>query len=77
MRSSRTGAARARRYAGPSLLVKTLFQDAETRKYRLGPRVLDLGFSAINSMGVREISAPYLRQLSDDTGYTVTISSCA
>ena len=27
-------------------------------KYRLGPRVLDLGFSAINSMELREISAP-------------------
>ena len=51
-----------------------LHQDPETRKYRLGPRVLDLGFSAINSMDVREISAPYLRQLSDETGYTVNLA---
>ena len=51
-----------------------LHQDAETRKYRLGPRVLDLGFSAINSMDVREIAAPYLRQLSDETGYTVNLA---
>jgi IclR family pca regulon transcriptional regulator len=36
--------------------------------------VLDLGFSAINSMDVREIAAPYLRQLSDDTGYTVNLA---
>ena len=28
------------------------------------PKVLDLGFSAINSMDVREISAPHLRRLS-------------
>ena len=33
-------------------------QDAATRRYRLGPRVLDLGFSAINSMELREIAAP-------------------
>jgi IclR family transcriptional regulator, pca regulon regulatory protein len=51
-----------------------LHQDTETRKYRLGPRVLDLGFSAINSMDVREIAAPYLRQLSDETGYTVNLA---
>jgi IclR family pca regulon transcriptional regulator len=36
--------------------------------------VLDLGFSAMNSMDVREISAPYLRQLSDDTGCTVNLA---
>ena len=42
--------------------------------YRLGPRVLDLGFSAINSMEVREISAPHLQQLSDETGHTVNMA---
>jgi IclR family pca regulon transcriptional regulator len=36
--------------------------------------VLDLGFSAINSMDVREISAPHLQQLSDETGHTVNLS---
>ena len=39
-----------------------------------GPRVLDLGFSAINSMDVREISAPHLRQLSDETEHTVNLA---
>jgi IclR family pca regulon transcriptional regulator len=51
-----------------------LQQDAETRKYRLGPRVLDLGFSAIHSMDVREISAPHLQRLSDETGFTVNMA---
>jgi IclR family pca regulon transcriptional regulator len=51
-----------------------LRQDAPTRKYRLGPRVLDLGFSAINSMELREVAAPYLQQLSDETGYTVNMA---
>ena len=51
-----------------------LEQDSETRKYRLGPRVLDLGFSAINSMELREVAAPHLRELSDETGYTVNMA---
>jgi IclR family pca regulon transcriptional regulator len=51
-----------------------LQQDPATKKYRLGPRVLDLGFSAINSMELREIAAPHLRELSDETGYTVNMA---
>jgi IclR family transcriptional regulator, pca regulon regulatory protein len=51
-----------------------LRQDPLTRKYRLGPRVLDLGFSAINSMELREVAAPYLQALSDETGYTVNMA---
>ena len=51
-----------------------LQQDASTRKYRLGMRVLDLGFSAINSMELREIAAPHLQDLSDSTGHTVNMA---
>jgi IclR family pca regulon transcriptional regulator len=51
-----------------------LQQDADTRKYRLGPRVLDLGFSAINSMELRQISAPHLKALSDETKHTVNMA---
>jgi IclR family pca regulon transcriptional regulator len=51
-----------------------LQQDRDSKRYRLGPRVLDLGFSAINSMDVREIAAPHLRELSDETGYTVNLA---
>ena len=49
-------------------------QDLATRKYRLGPRVLDLGFSAINSMELRELSVPHLQRLSDETGHTVNMA---
>jgi IclR family transcriptional regulator, pca regulon regulatory protein len=35
--------------------------------------VLDLGFSAMNSMELREISVPHLQTLSDETGYTVNV----
>jgi len=62
------------RYVATLARLGYLQQDAATKKYRLGPRVLDLGFSAINSMELREVAAPHLRQLSDDTGYTVNMA---
>ena len=37
------------RYIATLAQLGYLQQDPPTRKYRLGPRVLDLGFSAINS----------------------------
>ena len=46
-----TRAAPARRYLTGSA----------TRKYRFGMRVLDLGFSAMNSMELREIARPHLQ----------------
>jgi IclR family pca regulon transcriptional regulator len=63
----------AHRYISTLSGLGYLQQDADTRRYRLGPRVVDLGFSAINSMDVREISTPYLQQLSDETGFTVNL----
>jgi IclR family pca regulon transcriptional regulator len=62
------------RYVATLAALGYLQQDAETRKYRLGPRVLDLGFSAINSMELRTISAPHLKALSDATGHTVNMA---
>src|SRR5712691_13106228 len=62
------------RYVATLATLGYLQQDGATRKYRLGPRVLDLGFSAIHSMELREISAPHLQQLSDETGHTVNMA---
>jgi IclR family pca regulon transcriptional regulator len=64
----------AHRYISTLAHLGYLTQDPETRRYRLGPKVLDLGFAAINSMDVREIAAPYLRALSDETGCTVNLA---
>ncbi len=64
----------AHRYVATLRKLGYLDQDPATRKYRLGPRVLDLGFSAINSMELREIAAPHLQQLSDETGHTVNMA---
>jgi IclR family pca regulon transcriptional regulator len=61
------------RYVSTLARLGFLDQNARTRKYRLGPRVLDLGFAAINSMELRQISAPDLQQLADDTGHTVNM----
>jgi IclR family pca regulon transcriptional regulator len=68
------GRSTTHRYVATLAALGYLQQDATTRKYRLGPRVLDLGFSAINSMELRELAAPHLRQLSDDTGFTVNMA---
>jgi IclR family transcriptional regulator, pca regulon regulatory protein len=62
------------RYVATLAALGYLEQDPLTRRYRLGPRVLDLGFSAINSMELREISVPHLQRLSDETGHTVNMA---
>ena len=62
------------RYIATLTSLGYLQQDAETKRYRLGPRVLDLGFAAINSMDIREISVPHLQALSDATGFTANMA---
>jgi IclR family pca regulon transcriptional regulator len=64
----------AHRYIATLAALGYLQQDLPTKKYRLGPRVLDLGFSAINSMELRDIGAPHLQQLSDEIGHTVNMA---
>jgi IclR family pca regulon transcriptional regulator len=62
------------RYIATLTALGYLLQDTETKRYRLGPRVLDLGFAAINSMDIRELSVPHLQALSDVTGFTVNLA---
>jgi IclR family pca regulon transcriptional regulator len=62
------------RYVATLTALGYLQQDAPSKKYRLGPRVLDLGFSAISSMELREVASPHLRDLSDATGFTVNMA---
>ncbi len=62
------------RYIATLTALKYLQQDPATRKYRLGPRAVDLGLAAINSMGVTRIAAPALQALSDETGHTVSMA---
>jgi IclR family pca regulon transcriptional regulator len=64
----------AHRYVGTLTALGYLQQDRATKKYRLGPRVLDLGFSAIGSMQLPELARPHLQHLSDETGHTVNMA---
>src|SRR6516225_155912 len=64
----------AHRYIATLAALGYLEQDRATRRYRLGPRVLDLGFSAINSMELRQHAPADLQALSDSTGHTVNMA---
>lgn len=68
------GRSTTHRYVATLSALGYLEQDGPSRKYRLGPKVIDLGFSAINSMELRAISQPYLQRLSDETGYTANMA---
>jgi IclR family transcriptional regulator, pca regulon regulatory protein len=47
--------------------------DPETKKYYLGPRVLSLGFSVLQSMETREIARPYMQELSRTCNKSVNL----
>jgi IclR family pca regulon transcriptional regulator len=64
----------AHRYVATLTSLGFLEQDRTTRKYRLGPRVLELGFATLGSMDVRDVAAPYLRRLAATTGYTTNLA---
>ncbi len=51
-----------------------LERDPGTKQYRPGLKVLQLGFTAISSLEFRQTARPYLRQLSQDVGETVSLS---
>jgi IclR family pca regulon transcriptional regulator len=64
------------RYVATLTKLDYLQQDPETRKYYLGPRVVDLGFAAIDSMELTRVAAPSLQALADETGYTASMALC-
>ncbi len=51
-----------------------LAQDPGTRRYRLAPGVVDLGLATVNSMSVRDLANPVLRQLSNDSQQTTNLT---
>ncbi len=48
--------------------------DSENRRYALGPTALDVGLAFLRQVDVRDLARPVLRELSDKTGETATLS---
>lgn len=51
-----------------------LQQDLETKRYRLGVSVLDLGFAYLASVDVRELALPHMQALARDFDGSVSLS---
>jgi IclR family pca regulon transcriptional regulator len=51
-----------------------LVRDPDTKRYRPGLKVMRLGFTALNSMGLRQIALPYLKALSAESGETTNMT---
>jgi IclR family transcriptional regulator, pca regulon regulatory protein len=62
------------RYVATLATLGFLQQDPDSRKYRLGTKVVDLGFAAVNSMEITRVAGRSLQALSDETGYTVSMA---
>ena len=52
-----------------------LEQNKATRHYRPGLKVLQLGFTAIHTLELRQIAHPYLERLSQQLGETVSLAA--
>jgi len=50
-----------------------LQRDAQTKRYRPGLRVLQLGFTALSSLETRQMARPYLERLSREVSQTVSM----
>jgi IclR family acetate operon transcriptional repressor len=48
---------------------------AETGRYRLGLRLIELGNAVLARLDLREIARPHLRALAEETGETATLSA--
>ena len=49
-------------------------RDPSTQRYRPSLKVLQLGFTAINNLGMRQMARPYLERLAQEVNETVSLS---
>jgi IclR family transcriptional regulator, pca regulon regulatory protein len=61
------------RYASTLVALGYLEQD-HARRYRLAPRVVDVGMSVLDSMALRGKAREHLRELREQTGRTVSLA---
>lgn len=54
--------------------LRYVISDDASNKYMLGPKVLDLGFTVLSSLDLRDVAAPYLRMFSKSSGETVNLA---
>ena len=72
---ARTGFAKANvsRLAFTLVALGFLRRDAATGKYRLGSPVLSMGYPLLAGMHIRQIARPYMREMADELGATVSM----
>jgi IclR family pca regulon transcriptional regulator len=51
-----------------------LNRDKETKRFRLGPKILSLGFAVIRNLDLKEVAYPYLEETSREVGETVNLA---
>jgi PcaR/PcaU/PobR family beta-ketoadipate pathway transcriptional regulator len=51
-----------------------LERDKENKKYRLGPTILSIGFSAVRDLDLKRVAFPYLEEAAKKTGETVNLA---
>ncbi len=51
-----------------------LVRNPKSQGYRPGLKVLALGFTALSGLKIRQVARPYLEELSEETGETVSLS---
>ncbi len=51
-----------------------LERDKENKKYRLGPTLLSIGFSAIRDLDLKKVAYPYLEETARKTGETLNLA---
>ncbi|CAO5178968.1 IclR family transcriptional regulator, pca regulon regulatory protein [Frankia sp. AiPs1] len=62
------------RYMATLLALGFVEQDADTRRYALGPQALQLGFAALSSLELSKVAAKPLQALADETGHTANMA---
>ncbi|HEY5044342.1 MAG TPA: IclR family transcriptional regulator [Solirubrobacteraceae bacterium] len=61
------------RYAS-TLVALGYLEQGDSRRYRLGLKVTDLGMAVLNSTGLRDHAHPYLEELRRQSSYTVNLA---
>ena len=64
----------AHRLLRTSQALNLVIQDPKTKMYKLGPKLISLGLSALKSFDLHKEAFPLMKKLRDETGETVNLS---